>query len=197
MSARSSQMPSFNARAVLSLTAVLPLAALGVAGCGGGGSSSTSSGHSAATAASGPAIVAAGKGESGSARAKTGPSSATRTAPAHEASTGAKAIQGSTTPTKTSGSGSTHAAGSAPSERVLRRFAGSGDTRLGTIVVRSPQVLQWHTVRAPIQIFAANGFMLVNSPAPSGSIHLSRGTYRSVRVAAHASWSIELRTPAP
>jgi hypothetical protein len=80
---------------------------------------------------------------------------------------------------------------------VLRRFTGSGDTRLGTIVVRSPQVLQWRTARPPIQIFAANGFMLVDSSAPSGSIHLSRGTYRSVRVAAHASWSVELRTPAP
>jgi hypothetical protein len=80
---------------------------------------------------------------------------------------------------------------------VLRRFAGSGNTRLGTIVVRSSQVLEWRVAQAPIQIFAANGFMLVNSSSPSGSIHLSRGTYRSVRVATRASWSVELRTPAP
>jgi hypothetical protein len=198
MSARSSHKPSFAATRALVLAVALPLAAVGLGGCGGGGSGSTST-DGAATASSGPAIVAAGKGSSGSARAKTGASSRTRTTTAPEASTGARTTGAVTTaPAGSSGSGSTHGALSGPGKgAVLRRFAGFGDTRLGTIVVRSAQVLQWRTARAPIQIFAANGFMLVNSTAPSGSIHLSRGTYRSVRVAAHASWSIELRTPAP
>jgi hypothetical protein len=195
MSARSSQKPSFTAVRGLALAAALPVAAIGMAGCGGG-SGATSTGGSATTQ-SGPAIVAAGKGGSGSAHTKTGAASATGSTPARTASTSAGAPRRSATPTTSSGSGSTHAAGSAPRAGVLRRFTGSGNTRLGTIVVRSAQVLQWRTARAPIQIFAANGFMLVNSSAPSGSIHLSRGTYRSVRVAAHASWSVELRTLAP
>jgi hypothetical protein len=194
MNTRASQKPSLTAVRGLSLAAALPVVAIGLAGCGGGGSSSTSSDAGAGTQ-SGPAIVAAGKGGSGSARAKSGASSRTRPTPAH-ASTSAKAPAGSTTPTTTSGPKTIHRAASTPGEEALRRFAGSGNTRLGTIVVRSPQVLEWRTARGPIQIFAANGFMLVNSSSPSGSIHLSRGTYRSVRVATHANWSIELRSRA-
>lgn len=193
MSAPSSPRPSFTAVRRPVLAMALPVTAMLLAGCGGG-SSSTSSGASAATTSSGPAIVAAGKGESGSARAKSGASSRTRSTPARAASTSARATHAPATPAKIPGPATTHRAASAPGNGVLRRFAGSGNTQLGTIVVRSPQVLEWRTARAPIQIFAANGFMLVNSPAPSGSIHLSRGTYRSVRVATHASWSIELRS---
>jgi hypothetical protein len=196
MSALSSQSPSFTAARVLALVAALPLAAIGLAGCGGGGSGSTSTAGSATTQ-SGPAIVAAGKGGSGSARAKTGASSRTRSTTTHAVSTSARATQAPATPANGSGPAKTHSTASAPGNGVLRRFAGSGNTRLGTIVVRSPQVLEWRTAGAPIQIFAANGFMLVSSSAPSGSIHLSRGKYRSVRVATHASWSVELRTPAP
>ncbi|HEY3959158.1 MAG TPA: hypothetical protein VGL68_01470 [Solirubrobacteraceae bacterium] len=197
MSTRSSQKPSLTAVRGLSLVAALPVVAIGLAGCGGGGSSATSSGAGARTQ-SGPAIVAAGKGGSGSARAKTGAASATRTTTSAGASTSARATGApQTTPAKSSGPEAIHRAPSAPDKGLLRRFAGSGNARLGTIVVRSPQVLQWRTARGPIQIFAASGFMLVNSSSPSGSIHLSRGTYRSVRVAAHTSWSIELRTPAP
>jgi hypothetical protein len=54
----------------------------------------------------------------------------------------------------------------------------------------------WQAGRPPIQIFAANGFILVNSQASNGSIHLSRGTYRGVRVATHGSWTVELRARA-
>ncbi len=189
----SSPRPSFVAARGLVLAAVLPVAATGLGGCGGGGSGSTSTGGSAARQ-SPPATVATGKGSSGSARAKIGASSRTRSTPVHEASTSARATQALATPAKSAGPVATHRISSAPGKGTLHRFVGSGHTRLGTIVVRSPQVLQWRAARAPIQIFAANGFMLVNSSAPSGSIRLSRGTYRSVRVATHASWSVELRT---
>jgi hypothetical protein len=87
-----------------------------------------------------------------------------------------------------------HRAAPTSSGRLLRRFAGSGNTRLGTIVVSSPEVLVWQARHPAIQIFAANGFMLVSSDAPKGSIHLSRGTYRGVRVASRAGWSLELRS---
>lgn len=77
--------------------------------------------------------------------------------------------------------------------RLLRRFAGSGNTRLGTIVVSSPAVLVWRAQHPAIQIFTAKGFTLVSSHASSGSIQLSRGTYPGMRVASRARWSIELR----
>jgi hypothetical protein len=196
MSAPTSPRPSLTTVRALALAAALPVAAVALGGCGGGGSGAMSTGGSAARQ-SPPATVAIGKGLSGSARAKTGASSRTRTPPAREASTSASATQPAATPAKSPGPASTQRPSSASGRRALRRFAGSGNTRLGTIVVRSTQVLYWRAARAPIQIFAANGFMLVRGSAPSGSIRLSRGTYRSVRVATRASWSIELRTPAP
>jgi hypothetical protein len=64
------------------------------------------------------------------------------------------------------------------------------------IVVNVPSVLSWHAARAPIQIFTSSGFLLVQSGASNGSVRLSKGTYRGVRVATHAGWSIELRTRA-
>jgi hypothetical protein len=65
--------------------------------------------------------------------------------------------------------------------------------RLGTIVASSPEVLVWSVQHPTIQIFTTNGFILVSSGAPNGSIQLSRGTYLGVRVATHAGWLIELR----
>lgn len=97
-----------------------------------------------------------------------------------------------------SGSGSTHSsthdATPSPGRRPLRRFTGDGNARLGTIVVRSPSLLVWSARQPAIQIFTSNGFMLVNSKAPNGFIRLAGGTYRGVRVASPASWSIELRS---
>jgi hypothetical protein len=67
---------------------------------------------------------------------------------------------------------------------------------LGTIVVSVPSVLIWHAQRAPIQIFTSSGFLLVQSATANGNVRLAKGTYRGVRVASHAGWSIELRTRA-
>jgi len=77
--------------------------------------------------------------------------------------------------------------------RLLRRFSGSGNTRLGTIAVSSGQVLVWRAQRPPLQIFAANRFILVSSHAFAGNVKLARGSYPGVRVASHAAWTIELR----
>ncbi len=77
---------------------------------------------------------------------------------------------------------------------LLRSYSGAGNTRLGTIVVRSPSVLVWSAHHPPIQIFTSRGFMLVDSEEPNGVIQLSRGTYRTVHVASRADWSIELRS---
>lgn len=57
-----------------------------------------------------------------------------------------------------------------------------------------PTVLSWHAQQGPIQIFTSRGFLLAQSSAAHGSVRLSKGTYRGVRVASHAGWSIELRT---
>ena len=81
-----------------------------------------------------------------------------------------------------------------PSGRLLRRFTGYGNSALGTIVVRSASVLIWNARHPAIQIFTSSGFMLVNSKATTGTVRLSRGTYRGVRVASDAGWSIELRS---
>lgn len=77
--------------------------------------------------------------------------------------------------------------------RVLRRFTGSGNARLGTIVVGSRSVLMWRAQRPPIQIFTSKGFILVRGRAAAGSIQVSRGTYTGTRVATHGGWTVELR----
>lgn len=168
----------------------LPAAIL-LAGCGGGGSTAATS---QTAAQSGPTSVAAGKAPArgGPGTGGTGAKGTHDRAPRSTASSGA--ARASATARKASAPASTHRAAPPSGERLLRRFAGSGDTRLGTVVVRSAEELVWQAGHAPIQIFAANGFMLVNSQAPHGSIRLSRGTYRGVRVATHARWSIELRS---
>jgi hypothetical protein len=148
------------------------------------------------------ATTYAGCGGSGSAEdstqtvtsAKTATSSGTRgeTQSARSAHGAAKSGGGST-------HSSTHDAMPSPGGRPLRRFTGDGNARLGTIAVRSPSLLVWSarqpaTRQPAIQIFTSNGFLLVNSKAPNGFIRLAGGTYRGVRVASPASWSIELRS---
>ena len=94
-----------------------------------------------------------------------------------------------TTPTTTSPS---HSATPA-----TRHYAGNGDKPIGTIVVKSPVVLTWTAAKPKMQIFTSKGFVLVNSTASSGSVHLSKGTYRGVRVASGGTWAIVLRPKRP
>ncbi len=82
----------------------------------------------------------------------------------------------------------------APGGHLLHRYTGHGNKRLGTIVLHGRSLLVWYTRHPGIQIFTSSGFMLVKSGAPSGTVRLSRGTYRGVRVASAANWSVELRS---
>jgi len=117
------------------------------------------------------------------------------TPPAARSAQGTAAPRSSTSRSTTGPTpGSTPGTSPSPGGRLLRRFTGDGNAWLGTIVVHSPSVLEWSAQHPAIQIFTSNGFMLVNSKAPKGSIRLAGGTYRGVRVASHASWSIELRS---
>jgi hypothetical protein len=159
---------------MLLLTALL-------AGCGSG--SSSGSGGQSQAAGSVPAATT-------TARAAPKPSTRARRTTSTATSTPA-----STTTAKSSPPTSTDRAAPPVNRRLLHRFTGSGNARLGTIVVSAPEVLVWQARHPTIQIFAANGFILVSSGAASGSIHLSRGTYRGLRVATRAGWSIELLRP--
>jgi hypothetical protein len=144
-------------------------------------------------------IVAAGCGSSSQSSATAGSTattSKTAGASAPSAASGASTGTPARTPTTSTGASprsSTPAAAPAPGGRLLRRFTGSGNGRLGTIVVGAPSTLEWHAGHPGIQIFTSSGFVLVNSQAPTGFIRLAHGTYRGVRVASGAGWVIELR----
>jgi len=147
-----------------------------LASCGGSSHTTSTAGSQTATA---PASSATGT----SATATTATSAKTPASPpAGTASTA-------------TGAASTPGASPSPEGRLLRRFAGSGNGRLGTLVVSGRTLLVWNAHRPRIQIFTSKGFMLVNSPSQTGTVRLSRGTYRGVRVSSPAQWSVELRSP--
>lgn len=165
----------FGGVGVVSLVALLAVTLL--AGCGSSTSGSAGSSIQATAQGSGSTGTAA----AGSAAGAQGTTSTAHAVPTHTQST------------KPLSAGSTQGAAPPVGGRLLRRFAGSGNTRLGTIVLSLPAVLVWRAQHPAIQIFTARGFMLVSSSAPSGSIQISRGTYPGMRVATRAGWSIELR----
>jgi hypothetical protein len=160
---------------VVSIVALLGVTLL--AGCGGGSSPAGSAGSNQTTAPSGGSTSTV-------AGTSAGTSNTASTAhPAHAP------VQSTKAPAPNSTQGAAPRVGG----RVLRRFSGSGNTRLGTIVLSSPAVLVWSAQHPAIQIFTAKSFMLVSSHAFSGRLQLSRGTYPGIRVASRARWSIELR----
>jgi hypothetical protein len=147
-----------------------------VAGCGGSSNTGSTAGSTTAAAA-----VTSTSGKSTTTTA-AGASGTATSAPAHPAATGASA------PT------SVQPGSPSPGGRLLRRFTGSGNGRLGTIVAPAGSRLLWSVHHAGVQIFTSNGFMLVNSHFPAGAVRLSRGTYRGVRVSTAGSWVIVLRS---
>ena len=62
-------------------------------------------------------------------------------------------------------------------------YAGHGNKAIGTIALKSPVRLTWSAAKPKIQVFTSTGFVLVNSRKSSGSVLISKGTYRGVRVA--------------
>jgi len=160
---------------------IVAVAAILFAGCGSSSSSSSAGGVTTATTSSSAATA------SSTATAATAPG----------VSSGARGKQPantSKTSTGASSSGSVPPAAPSSSGRLLRKFAGNGPERLGTVVVSVPSTLVWRADHPPIQIFTSSGFILVNSQAASGTMRLSRGSYRGVRVASRAGWTIELRS---
>jgi hypothetical protein len=145
-------------------------------------------------------IVTAGCGSSSQSSATAGSTATTSTTagatapPAPSGASTGTTAQTPTTATGASSSSSSPAAAPPPSGRLLRRFTGTGNGRLGTIVVGAPSTLVWRAGHPGIQIFTSSGFMLVNSQAPTGFIHLAHGTYRGARVASGGGWVIELRS---
>ncbi len=160
---------------------LVAVAAILFAGCGSSTSSSSTGAVTTATTSASTATA----------------SSTTTTATAPDVSTGAQGKAPANTSKASTGASSS---GSAPppapsaSGRLLRKFAGSGPERLGTVVVSVPSTLVWRADHPPIQIFTTSGFILVNGQAASGTIRLSRGTYRGVRVASREGWTIALRS---
>jgi hypothetical protein len=73
------------------------------------------------------------------------------------------------------------------------RYAGNGDKAIGAMVIKTPVTLTWSAAKPKIQVFTRSGFVLVNSTKSSGSVRISQGTYRGVRVASRGSWTITLR----
>jgi hypothetical protein len=153
------------------------LAVTVAASCGGSSHTTSTAGSQSATAPAAGATGATGAVTS-SAGGKT---SGARPPHTDGASTGAAST-------------SAQATSPSPGERLLRQFAGEGNGRLGTIVVRAQTRLVWNTQHPGVQIFTSNEFMLVNSRSTSGAVRLSRGTYRGVRVSAAGRWSVELRS---
>jgi hypothetical protein len=167
----------FRRMGVTLLALLLVVCALG--GCGGGGATGSAS-------ASGKPVTQSPGPTSTVPQGTTSSSSGSRSSSSARHST-AK-------PTHAQAPGSTGFAPPRLGGRSLRRFEGSGNTRLGTIVVSSPAVLAWTAERPAIQIFSAGGFLIESGHAHSGAVGLARGTYRGVRVASRSGWSVELRT---
>jgi hypothetical protein len=108
-----------------------------IAGCGGSGSSDTTD-----------TVLATPVGAH-----TTKPADTTKPAThtTQTASTPRRIPTTASTTTSPSGStpGSTHAASGAQRGHLLRRYAGNGNTRLGTVVVRSPSTLVWSAQHPP------------------------------------------------
>jgi len=153
--------------------AVSVLAALTIASCGSEHKQPTTS-TTTTTPATAPASTS---------RAHTTSTTAPKSGASHTAA-----------PAATSSSPAASAP-SSPSGQVAtgRSYTGRGNRAIGTITLRSPVTLTWSTTKPKIQVFTSLGFVLVNSHKTTGSIKLSKGTYRGVRVASPGTWTVLLR----
>jgi hypothetical protein len=77
--------------------------------------------------------------------------------------------------------------------RVLRSFSGGGGRTLGSLSVKTPVVLRWHTSGHGVQLVVGSGFLLLNSPASAGRIKLPRGAYPRLRIATVGAWHVDVR----
>jgi hypothetical protein len=159
----------------LRATPALALGAILLASCGSGGSSSTLTTRTEQARTTTGATATASSATT-SRPSETSPRSTTRSTP-HSAPAPASAPRVATS----------------PGERLVRRFRGHGQQPVGTIVLGSPAVLAWSSSSPSMQIFTSKGFLLVNSKTRGGTVGLSKGKYKGVRVASPGSWTIVLR----
>ena len=76
----------------------------------------------------------------------------------------------------------------------VRRFAGDGTRRLGTIALEGPSLLTWRTTAGGFAIRVDGAPTPINSQSMRGSTAVSAGRYRNVEVVASARWTMTLRT---
>jgi hypothetical protein len=79
-----------------------------------------------------------------------------------------------------------------PAGPLLRAFAGTGNTSIGTLSEKSTVVLEWTTTKPPIQIFTSRGFLIISSHTRSGGVRLAHGRFPGVHVATKGQWTIQL-----
>ena len=79
-----------------------------------------------------------------------------------------------------------------PAGPLLRAFAGTGNTSIGTLSEKSTVVLEWTTTKAPIQVFTSRGFLIISSHTRSGRVRLAHDRYPGVHVATKGQWTIQL-----
>jgi hypothetical protein len=72
------------------------------------------------------------------------------------------------------------------------RVSGTGSEDIGAITEQRSVLLEWATARPGLQIFTANGFLLVASNLSRGEVHLAGGHYPNVRVASKGDWTIQI-----
>jgi len=80
--------------------------------------------------------------------------------------------------------------------RTIRSISGTGNRAIGSLSEGKPIVLQWSTSGQHIQLFTAQGFLLLDSHARDGRVRLAAGDYSRLRVASPARWTLLLRASA-
>jgi hypothetical protein len=94
------------------------------------------------------------------------------------------------TPAKRSGAG-VRAATPRPGA-TIKVIAGTRNKQIGTLAESTSVFLVWTASAAPIQIFTAQGNLLLSSHARNGTIRLAPGQYRGLRVASPGAWTLRL-----
>lgn len=77
--------------------------------------------------------------------------------------------------------------------KVIKTFAGEGDRAIGSLAEKRPIVLQWQTSASSLQLFTAQGVLLVDASSPVGRVRLAQGDYSGLRVATPGRWTVQLR----
>jgi hypothetical protein len=76
---------------------------------------------------------------------------------------------------------------------VIKTFTGDGGRAIGSLAEKRTIVLQWKTSAPTIQLFTAQGQVLVDTHSPVGSVRLSQGRYPGLHVATPGRWTVQLR----